>query len=130
VTLAMEGPAKDALRFIENEIDTVPHIEALLLLWDGRPGALSPAEVARRLFVTDAAASRLLADLHRRRLVAPDPGGRGYAYDPAWDTSGELMARVAETYRRHLITVATLIHSKASPAVREFARAFESKKKE
>jgi hypothetical protein len=124
----MDGPAEDVLRFIENEIDTVPHIEALLLLWDGRPGSLSTADIARRLFVTDDAASRLLADLHRKQLAALDSDGRGYVYNPAWDTSGELMARVAETYRRHLIRVATLIHSKASPGVREFARAFESKK--
>jgi hypothetical protein len=38
------------------------------------------------------------------------------------------MARIAATYRRHLIRIATLIHAKASPSVREFARAFESNK--
>jgi hypothetical protein len=38
------------------------------------------------------------------------------------------MASVAATYRQNLVLVANIIHSKASGAVREFARAFEIKK--
>ena len=38
------------------------------------------------------------------------------------------MAAVDTTYRRELIRVSRLIHSKPSAAVREFARAFRLKK--
>jgi hypothetical protein len=38
------------------------------------------------------------------------------------------MPEVAAAYRRHLVQLATFIHSGASPAVREFARAFDLKK--
>jgi hypothetical protein len=38
------------------------------------------------------------------------------------------MAKVAATYSRQLVTVAQLLHAKASPGVREFARAFQIKK--
>jgi hypothetical protein len=38
------------------------------------------------------------------------------------------MPEVAASYRRHLVPLATFIHSRASTAVREFARAFDLKK--
>jgi hypothetical protein len=38
------------------------------------------------------------------------------------------MPEVAAAYRRHLVPLATFIHSRASTAVREFARAFDLKK--
>jgi hypothetical protein len=124
----MDEPSEAVLRFIHAQIDTVPHIEALLLLWDSRPSDFTVGEVAKRIFVSEDAATRVLRDLHQRKLVAPTADSARYAYDGAWDTRGDFMASVATTYRRHLIRVATLIHSKASPAVREFARAFEPKK--
>ena len=124
----MDKPAKDVLRFIERRIDTVPDIEALLLLWDDRPRTFTLGEIATRIFVSDAAATRILKGLQQKGLVTTDGEPPTYRYDPAWDSKGELMPRVAETYRRHLIQVTSLIHSKASPGVREFARAFEPKK--
>lgn len=123
----MEEPASDVLRFIEEQIDSVPHIETLLLLWEIRPRGFTPAEMARRLFVDEATARRLLQDLHLKKLVKPEVEGAGYAYDSAWDETGEFFPRIAATYRRHLIRVATLIHSKTASGIREFARAFEPK---
>ena len=38
------------------------------------------------------------------------------------------MRTLSETYRRQLVRVATLIHSNASAAVRDFADAFNLKK--
>jgi hypothetical protein len=54
--------------------------------------------------------------------------GSEYAYDSAWEPEEGFMERVAATYRRNLIRVTTLIHSKAPAAVLEFARAFEPRK--
>jgi len=50
-----------------------------------------------------------------------------YSYDPAFRHSN-LMEEVDRTYRRELVRISRMIHSKASPAVREFARAFKFKK--
>lgn len=124
----MEEPAADVLQFIAQQIDTVPQIEALLLLWQSHPATFTPAQLAERIFVTESMGAAILKDLQHRKFVAPAADPLQYVYDPGWDKSGELMARIAATYGRHLIRVATLIHSKGSPAVREFARAFESKK--
>lgn len=119
---------EDVLRFLSENIDTVPHLEALLLM------AESPAEwwtddsLAARIYSTREAAAVLLKDLAHRRLVrAENVTSLRYQYDASWDTAG-LMPEVMIAYRRQLIRVATFIHSKGSASVREFARAFDLKK--
>lgn len=121
---------EEVLRFLAERIDTVPHLEALLLLWESRPRTWTVEEIAARVYVPGDLAAKIAGDLARQGLaVAAGNEGR-YGYDASWDPSGEMMGRIAATYRRHLIRVATLIHSKASRGVREFARAFELKKKD
>jgi hypothetical protein len=126
---AASEPPADVLAFIEDQVDSVPHLEALLLVWKSAPGAWNATQIAARIYVDLDAAAGILRDLARRRLVrATDESGSSFSYDPSWDRSGDLMQRVAEAYRRNLVLVAHTIHAKASGAVREFARAFEIKK--
>ena len=122
-----ELPA-DVQQFVSDQIDTVPHLEALLLLWESAPASWSAEQLAARIYVPADAGERILADLRRRRLVrASEEDPARHQYDAAWDT-GDLMARVAAAYRQDLIRIARFIHAKASSSVREFARAFEIKK--
>jgi hypothetical protein len=123
----MEEPAEDVLQFIATRIDTVPEFEALLLFWEQRPTALTAKQLASMLYVPRGVGAAVIRTLERRKFIVPAAGSR-YAYDSAWDPDGEFMARVAATYRRHLIRVARMIHSKAPTAVLEFARAFEPRK--
>jgi hypothetical protein len=119
----------DVARFIENQIDSVPHMEALLLLWECSPETWTAEQLASRIYMRADHASQILHDLARRQLARPTSEAPArFAYDGAWDEGVGLMARVAEAYRRHLVLVAQMIHSKASGAIREFARAFEIKK--
>jgi hypothetical protein len=125
---ASELPA-DVLAFIEEQVDSVPHLEALLLLWRSAPEGWTADQIAARIYVDPEAAARILRELSRRRLArATDESASFFAFDPGWDYSGDLMERVAAAYRQKLILVAHRIHEKASGAVREFARAFEIKK--
>jgi hypothetical protein len=124
---AMEEPAEDILRFIASRIDTVPEFEALLLFWEQRPSALTVKQLASMLYVSRDVGATVIRALERRRLIMPAAGSK-YAYDSAWEPDGEFMARVAATYRRHLIRITRMIHSKAPTAVLEFARAFEPRK--
>jgi DNA-binding MarR family transcriptional regulator len=115
---------KDVDSFILNEVDSVPHLEALLILRARRSQSLSPAEVASQLYVTEEAAASILRDLERRGLVQTAPV-ESHRYEYA--ASGEVEALIVQveiTYRRELVRVANMIHSKASSAVRDFARAF------
>jgi hypothetical protein len=120
----------DVLAFIEAEIDSVPHMEALLLLWENAPQRWTTSQLGARLYVGSDTASKIAGDLVRRRLLRSFEDRQEVAYDPTWDAAGDLMAKVAAVYRRNLILVAQEIHAKASGAVREFARAFEIKQKD
>ena len=80
--------------------------------------------MAKGLFVAPDAAKRILEDLARQRLIVAVSGAcQMYQYESGRDRD-QLMASIDSTYRRELIRVSRLIHSKPSPAVREFARAF------
>jgi hypothetical protein len=117
---------QEVLRFIERRIDSVPHIEALLLLWDAPERQWSDSEIAARVYISSEQARTILTDLVRSGLIiqsAPE----GFTYNPAWDET-RLMDKVATAYRGHLVHVSGLIHAKsASQAVQEFARAFQFK---
>ena len=117
----------DVLRFIREQVDTVPHLEALLLLWESAPTSWAPEELAARLYVDVATAQRIVGDFARRKVLIRS--GQGHAYDPA-NEHAALLPRVAQTYRRQLVQVTRFIHSKGSPAMQEFARAFKFKQDE
>lgn len=116
-------------RFLLNEVDSVPQMEALLLLWESRPRQWPETELAVRLYVTPDALRTILAPLIQRRLVlSHSESAATYSYHSRSADTDRLMEAAASTYRHDLIRITTLIHSKASPALREFARAFRLKK--
>lgn len=123
-----EIPAR-VLQFLAERIDSVPQLEALLLLWENPQRQWSEEELAARIYVSRPVAATILQALLRQQLVTAEsvPSTR-YRYNPQWDAAGETMEEVAASYRRHLVPIATFIHSRASTAVREFARAFDLKK--
>jgi hypothetical protein len=116
------------LRFIAESVDSVPQIEALLLLWQEPDKGWSVDDIAARIYVTRETAQSILRSLQVRQLATFDNPASSYRYSAAWDTSGTLMAEVAAVYRRQLVRVTTIIHSGASSSVRAFARAFDLKK--
>jgi len=124
----MEEPAEDVLKFVTDRIDTVPELEALLLFWEQGQAGLTVKQLASSLYVTRGVGANVIRALERRKFIRKVAGNSHYAYDSAWEPDAGFMSRVSETYRRHLIRVTKLIHSKAPIAVLEFARAFESRK--
>lgn len=120
----------DVVRFVEDRIESVPHLEALLPLWESPADAWSVDRVAARLYVSTDRAQAILDDPRRRGLVRGERNDATlyYRYDDSWDPGGEQMQSVGEAYRRQLARVATLIHARASTAVRDFARALRIKK--
>jgi hypothetical protein len=114
-------------RFIAERIYSVPHLEALLLLWRESSRAWTPETLAKRLWVTPAVSRNILNDLVRDQLLSANPDGDEYRYQP--DPEKDCLLRsVDNIYRKEMIRISTLIHSNASSAVREFARAFRLKK--
>ncbi|MGH9572819.1 MAG: hypothetical protein ACRD40_04725 [Candidatus Acidiferrales bacterium] len=112
-------------QFVLEEIDSVPHLEALLLLWNSRPKQWSPEEMGKALYLATEYTQAVLQELANRKLASSEAGRYAYESDPERDKIIEALDRV---YRREIIRISNMIHSKASPAVRAFARAFRLKK--
>ena len=116
---------EQVIRFVLNEIETVPHLEALLLLWNNRPDRWSLERLRERLFVNTDALLSIVHDLARRGLIRVEDETRQYWYEPGSAEKDALIQAVDEIYRRDLVRISNLIHSKPPAAVREFARAFK-----
>ena len=116
------------LQFIAEQIDTVPQLECLLLLHQHDNRDWLADELAARIYISRDTASAILQSLERRHLVASEGVPPRYHLSTSEKVSRELIAEVAAAYQRHLVPIATFIHSKASASVREFARAFDLKK--
>jgi hypothetical protein len=114
--------------FLAAHVDTVPQLEALLLLYEGREQHWLADEIGARLYLERSQIASLMRHLLQHRLATIESGGgkTRFAYDPRWDADG-LMAAVAATYRTQLIDVTRYIHSKAPGSVLDFARAFDLK---
>lgn len=113
---------EEVLRFIADHIDSVPQLEALLLMWDTAPRDWNAEELARRIYVPPGAAAGILQDLQRHKLaIAGEDGAARFNPD---SSVAAVVPAVSAIYRRQLARVAGLIHSKASVGVLEFARAF------
>jgi predicted transcriptional regulator len=116
---------RDVEQFILECIDSVPHLEALLLIWSSSPKAWTVDDLAQRLYVERDVALNLLHGLVRQNLIANVPGASGeYLYESRSAERDELVSAVNNKYRREIVTVSTMIHRKASSAVRDFANAF------
>ncbi|HEU5411046.1 MAG TPA: hypothetical protein VFU57_08500 [Candidatus Acidoferrales bacterium] len=129
--MSEEWVRKAVDQFILNEIDSVPHLEALLLLWNTRPKQWPVDEMAKALYVPPDLAQRIMQELARRGLIATQAEPERYSYIAQSDETETLMRSVDEIYRRELVRISRMIHGKAPSAVREFARAFRfTKEKE
>jgi hypothetical protein len=115
---------KQVDQFILDYIDTVPHLEALLLAWNSRPKAWSVSDMAKSLYVPHELADNILRDLSQKNLLSQtsDASGDLYQYEPG--DQDHLVAQVDFAYRRELIRISRMIHAKAPAALRDFARAF------
>ena len=111
-------------QFVLTHIDTVPHLETLLLLWNERL-PWSAKYLAVRLYIDPTSVEKILQDLTRQGLAMPDVERPDlYRYNATSAGQDRLVQLTAAAYNRELVRTSTLIHSKAAPAIREFTRAF------
>jgi len=107
------------------ELDSVPDLEALLLLWQHRSKSWSAADLGRRLYIGEEQTQAVLDGLCRKRLVTVTPGDpETYRYEARSAEQDAMIGRVEAIYRREIVRISTLIHGKPSAAIRDFARAF------
>ena len=118
------NPAVD--EFVQRELDNVPHLEALLLLWTNRK-PWTVEDMGAALYINDGVSREILQNLARRNLAVRADHDT-YAYNSASPERDNLVAALETEYRRNLIRITRMIHAKASLGVREFADAFRFKK--
>lgn len=119
----------DPYEFIFENIDSVPHLEALVLLWNSRPVGWTLDDLASRLYVPAQKVEAIVNDFLRLGLVArTEDSPTRYRYMARAEDQDTIMSQIDAVYRRDLVRISTMIHSKTSSAVREFAKAFRFKK--
>ena len=114
-------------RLINDRIDSVPHLEALLLFWRESPRLWGVPAISERLWVRPEIADAILHDLAREGFIEKHPDAAEYSYHSESELN-ELVSLLAQAYREDLVRVSRMIHRKASSPVREFAKAFRWKK--
>ena len=116
----------DVRQFALQHIDSIAHMEALLMLWrdPGQPWAADT--VATRLYIDVPNAAAVLERLHALGLAQKD--GSTYRYGCSSASTHDLVSQLAALYVTHLIPITNLIHSKRDSRIREFADAFKLRK--
>lgn len=111
--------------FLARHIDTVVHLEALLLLRAAPAAAWDAESIAKRLYTSEQEALEALAHLAVHGLLSSDAAG--YRFNPQTQELLGTVELLAESYKQHLIPITNLIHAKPG-RIRQFADAFKLKK--
>jgi hypothetical protein len=114
----------DVRRFLLSSIPSIPYLEAVLLFQRLDGAGLTTLETARALYVDDAVAAELMAQLARNGIVVPS--GERWLYAPRDERLTQMLRGVALAYRRDLVGVTGLIHRRTG--AERFADAFRLRK--
>lgn len=121
----MNDLPEELCKLLEDHIDSVAQLEALLLLLNSPDVVWNPQTAAKRLYIAEYEANSVLAHLTAHNLIRQDP--EGYRYQPNSEELEKAISLLAVQYRTHLIQITKLIHSKPR-AIQSFADAFKLKK--
>jgi hypothetical protein len=112
-------------QFIEHHIESVPQLEALLLLRQAPQRQWSAADIAKELYIPENAAAPLLVDFARRGFAILVPTAEAsYTYLAKDKETDRLIDELASFYRDRRVAVVSLIYSKPLNKVQTFADAF------
>lgn len=121
-----DEPIPDDLRdFILKYIDSVAHLEALLLLRANPAESWDIPRTAKRLYITEQQAGEVLGRLSADGLLSCEADTYRCDGQPAEQKA--MIDRLAQAYTRHLIAITNMIHAKPR-RIREFADAFKFRK--
>lgn len=119
----------DVKQFVLENIDSVAHMEGLLLLRSDPQAEWTVEDAAKRLYINSEQATEILARLSANGfLIASASDVPVYKYLPHSAELAQMTDRTAEVYAKYLIPMTNLIHSKPKPRVQQFADAFRLRK--
>lgn len=115
----------DVREFVLAYIESIAHLEALLLLMNKPEEEWTAVSVAAQLYINEEQAKPVLDQLCSSDLAACHDGIYRFNAEPPGQR--EIVERLATLYKRHLIPVTNLVHSRPS-GIRAFAAAFKLRK--
>ncbi|MGZ8433374.1 MAG: hypothetical protein ACXW6T_03185 [Candidatus Binatia bacterium] len=116
-------------QFILERIDSVAEMEAVLLLRSNPAILWSSESLAKRLYIAEEQTVKILDHLCTEGfLTTSSSEHQSYRYHPKSLELQQSVDRVAEVYKKHLVPVSNLIHSKPRVRIQEFADAFRLRK--
>jgi hypothetical protein len=123
--MASNGVPDPVKRLVAERIDSVPELEAVLLLREHSDRDWTPSEAGQRLYVSATVAAHVLAKLARDGFLSSSDAG--YRYAPSEELV-HVVNQLAEAYSHHLVEVTRMIHTKPPASIRQFADAFRFRK--
>jgi hypothetical protein len=121
-----DGIPDEVKRFILVSIQSVPYLEAILLLRSERRYAWDSKQLARGLYMSEKAAGELLSALLAAEVVVTtEQQPASFRYHPGSDHLRQMIDRLADAYASNLVAVTNLIHSKIDRKAQHFAGAFK-----
>lgn len=113
---------EDLRRFIILNIDSVAELECLLLFHGNSSWHADSETVAQKLYIPEEDAKNILERLYKRRLLERAENDKTHYFYRS--DMPELISRLSDTYRKYLVPVTNLIHSKPKKQIQKFADAF------
>jgi hypothetical protein len=120
------GPPDAVLAFVDRHIESIEHLEILLLLAANQK-RLSAAEILQTIQSSQASVDQRLASLVGAGLLAKDEKNCFY-FAPKDDETRKVVADLAEAYRTRRVRIIEAIYTRKTDAVKSFADAFKFRK--
>jgi hypothetical protein len=119
----------DVKQFIDQNIESLAQLEALLLMRQDHERGWNADEIAKALYIPAELAGTLLTEFTRRGFAkqVPDAETR-YCYGPTDANLDQLIGHVAAAYQERRVAIISLIYSKPLNKVQTFADAFRLRK--
>ena len=119
----------DVARFVLDNIYSVAHLEALLLLRRDRAQEWNVSALAARLYISEDQTGELVIVLRAQGFITPTANlPASFRYQPSSNELDAMVERLTQTYAKHLVPITNLIHSKPKSRIQEFADAFRLRK--
>jgi hypothetical protein len=116
-------------QFIDQNIESLPQLEALLLMRQDPKRLWSAQDISKSLYIPIDSARSLLADMTRRGFAAMEPSEDArYSYHVGSPALDELIGKMATVYQERRVAVVSWIYSKPLNKVQTFADAFRLRK--
>jgi hypothetical protein len=126
-SVSSEATPEPVLRFIDRHIESVEHLEILLLLCqENRDWSFH--DIFKRIQSSEASVMQRLQQLTEAGLIVKN--GTSFRFEPREDSMRGVVCELTDLYRQRRVRVIEAIYSRKTDAVQTFADAFRFKQKE